>query len=307
MRAAVLLAALLAAVPAAGDPFYRVRLRELGVTQIDVADLDGVETSYLFTAAGFRSTQVDGAADPAGLAARAETIVAGPQSYGGGAEATMRFEDLVVTNRLDPLDAGTVTARLRFELHGEIALGTSGGPGSPLNANGRLLVSYRLGDVGTSAGEIRLDTDPDVEPVVATGVFAGVADPAHPSGIFTTTADVVLDVGVPQSLMLDLDVIANAGTLVDQANSAIVDLSGVSFPTDRSPVLVLPEGYTADAASASIVDNAFAPEPAGACASAATIAALGAIALVRRASAAETPGRIPCSPPAARWRRFTYQ
>jgi hypothetical protein len=274
------------APPAVAEPFYQVRLRESGITRVEQSSASGASISDVFTEPG-REAQVAGSAQPTSLSASAVTRSEVSSSYGSGVESIMRFDDLVVTNLLDPEDDAPIDVRLRFQVNGRIQLGDSGGGSSPLNSNGRLIVGYRLGDATTSGGEIRLNTDPDTNQVVLTGAFAGLSNPETVSGVFTTTVDIELDVGVPQTLELELEVIANVGNLPPSDNAATVDFSsgGLSFPTDGSPVLVLPEGYTADAPSAGIVDNVVvAPEPGAGTAAVAALLALLRLRYLRRDS-----------------------
>jgi hypothetical protein len=184
---------------------------------------------------------------------------------GGSAFATVEFfiDDLVVTST-GAGGAATVPIALHLDLSGSLsASGSLNSPPEfawPVSAGG----TATLG-VGVTASAIGVSTFAGTRSYSknnygevsegSTGFLAG--DDQLTTPVFHVT------VGTPFSLQVTMSVSAGASTNITHGNAdAAASFShALRFPTGR-PVFDLPEGYTLDAPSAGIVDNAFAvPEP----------------------------------------------
>ena len=184
---------------------------------------------------------------------------------GGAAFATVEFtlDDLVVTST-GAGGAATVPIALHLDLSGGLsASGSLNSPPEftwPVSAGG----TATLG-VGVTASAIGVSTFAGTRSYSennygevstgSTGLLSG--------GDELTTPVFHVTVGTPFSLRVTMGVSAGASTNITHGNADAAATFGhaLRFPTGR-PVFDLPEGYTLDAPSAGIVDNAFAvPEP----------------------------------------------
>jgi hypothetical protein len=183
---------------------------------------------------------------------------------GGLAFATVDFfiDDLVVT-ATGGGGAAMVPVALRLDLSGGLsASGSMNSPGFewPAGAGGSasLSVEVEASAIGTATfAGTRSYSNNNRNEVAAggTGILAGGDQLVTP--VFHVT------LGTPFSLRVSMDVSAGASTNVTHGNAdaAATFAHTLRFPTG-GPVFDLPEGYTLDAPSAGIVDNAFAvPEP----------------------------------------------
>jgi hypothetical protein len=177
---------------------------------------------------------------------------------GGAASATVDFfiDDLVVT-AAGGGGAATVPVALHLDLSGSpSASGSLNSPGFPwpVSAGGTAGVSV---DVTASA--------------IGTSTFAGTRSysqnnrnevSAGSTGLLASGDQLVtpvfqVTIGAPFSLRVSMGVSAGASTNITHGNADAAATFALRFPTGR-PVFDLPEGYTLDAPSAGIVDNAFA-------------------------------------------------
>lgn len=184
---------------------------------------------------------------------------------GGSAWATVEFiiDDLVVTST-GAGGASTVPIALHLDLSGGLsASGSLNSPPEfswPVSAGGTATVG-----VGVTASGVGVSTFAGTRSYSennygevstgSTGLLAG--------GDQLTTPVFDVTVGTPISLHITLGVTAGASTNITHGNADAAASFGhtLRFASGR-PVFDLPEGYTVDAPSAGIVDNAFVvPEP----------------------------------------------
>lgn len=151
--------------------------------------------------------------------------------------------------------AAPIDAWLRLQLSGPIEPGASGGAGSPLDSNGRLIVGYRLGTANTLAGQLWLYTDPG-RSSSRSRAFADVPGLAGVAGVFAAPTVVEAQIGVPQLLGRDLEAIANVGNLFPGHERGDRGLQRRALVLDRRLARARPAARcAADAPSAGIVDN----------------------------------------------------
>lgn len=182
---------------------------------------------------------------------------------GSSATASMLFDDLIISNLANPANLAPINVSFAFHLSGKLTLGDIGTPGVlENNSNVRLLVSFALGSsssLGGSVGTICRRTDDSV-PCFSTGVFGGQPEPEIINGSYQTPTRQV-QVGVPQYLGLLLQVQSGAANLNITPQEAALDFMNTLDFVAGLPVFTLPAGYTANSASARIVNNIYLPVP----------------------------------------------
>jgi hypothetical protein len=195
------------------------------------------------------------------------------QSIATGASATVRFDDIVITNLADPTNLDPIQVTTNFFLDGAFSFG----PGTTAD---NALVTASLGllyGIGTgpasaanSIGSILRVYSDGVLNESDSGIFAG----AGLGGSFSfhgefVTVPLTVAVGTPIRLSLGLTVGASAVSrnfhtptpVFGPALSLTSDFQNTLRFSTSGPALNLPDGYTVNSAQAGIVNNQFSAVP----------------------------------------------